>query len=190
MKTLLRYYASTLLLPWLLLSAGDAWGWQVLLLAGDACPPQWDFRAFVPYEIDPNEPNSPTAPVYARAAILPPVPADQFDPDDPEQWLRPIGKWVRTAACCVPGGWLVHEIRQIGGAERASITWDTAAGTWTMTTEVRPGAGWCAVEATSAYGVQPDVRNSRVVFVTWYGVRPEGDHAPILAWIGRWLEVG
>ena len=175
-----------------LVGAGLAPGSQLVLLAGEPCLQQYNFRAYCPFTavMDPNDPNGPTSPSGSKIPVLTPIAStEQFDPCDLATWERPVGRWYREAPICLPvTGWSLDGVRCIDGTSIPTVTYDKAAMTWSLATDVRQGPNWWAIEATSRNVADPRITKSRIVFVTALGILDDMNAAPILAAIERWLE--
>lgn len=151
-----------------LLFVGLAPGWQVYLLAEDACPDQEDFRSSIPAHIQiPADPN------LAEGVVLGPV------PHDPNCWTAPEGPYKRdwTTACDKEGD--SFTIRFVDGSSVAVIQRDIPGKLWTFSATVYGGLNTWLFEADDGHSV-------RRVWVFVEGIENE---PPILAAIRNWLEV-
>lgn len=157
-----------------LLFVGLAPGWQVYLLAEDACPEQPDYRTqarrqqvlTVANESDPN---------LSRGAVVSPY------PDDPNRWAVQEGPWKRdwTKSCDRQGD--SYTIRLIEGTSPAEVQRDIEQGLWSFSAVVYPGLNsWCFETDDS----RPN--GKRYVWVLAMGI---GNDAPIICWWPCVMEV-
>lgn len=157
-----------------LVFVGMAPGWQVYLLAEDACGPQADLKSSVPIEL--QEPNGLDTALFQACAILPPVRTDTLPADaNSIPWHAPLGKMNRVAPYCVDKGYRLVKIECLsaGSSTPGTVTVDPNALTWTLAVSVMKGPNWWLVHAVEEHMDDPSVIKENSVLVMVYGDEPQ-----------------
>ena len=153
------------------------------VIAGDACMPQPNLRALVPYVIsDPNAASDPNFvgthlidDVLANSCpVLPPSSSidSNVNYEDAVTWHVDVGKIQRIAPYCCEPNWVMTSVEHIDGTSRATVTFDVGTTTWRLAAEVLPGLNWWCVRGVNAYAISPEHTADTLVFVTCWGDLP------------------
>ena len=152
-----------LILIIVLTTVSMAGGTTLVVLPGEACV-QEDFRAYVPFALDPN--------LAALGAVLGPV------PHDPNVWTIPFGQFNRRLQPCDPDGDPTEVTLVATNGDGSVIVHDPNADTWTLTAEVLPGLRWWHVRVTDRGDtIEPMSRDVVIVCL----VERRANHPPVLA---------